>query len=314
MDKYNSKKLKNQGEVMKSIKKYVSGSTFESIDQCGSYLLFIGDATLDKKKLVKANFCKNRFCPMCAWRQAKKDALKIAILMKYIEMQHKKKFIFLTLTAPNVTGDNLKPEITKYNAAFKKLTERKEVKTAVKGYIRKLEITYNQERRDFHPHFHVLIAVNESYFKGKSYIKQEKWLALWRDVMQNENITQVHVQKVTDQPNDNGVKESSAVLELAKYASKDADYLQSEEVFGYFYKALKGRQVLTFNGLFAEANKLYKAGELDYLKEIDQTEWVYWLLYTWGFGSYVEAEKRELTEDEKRKFNRQLLDEAEDVE
>jgi plasmid rolling circle replication initiator protein Rep len=314
MDKYTLKKLKNQGEVMKSIKKYISDSTFERIDQCGSYLLLLGNATLEKKKLAKANFCGNRFCPMCAWRLAKKDALKIAILMKYIEMQHKKKFIFLTLTAPNVTGDDLKLEITKYNAAFKKLTERKEVRTAVKGYIRKLEITYNQERRDFHPHFHVLIAVNTRYFTDKTYIKQEKWLALWRNAMQDDTITQVHVQKVTDQPNDNGVKESSAVLELAKYASKDADYLQSEEVFGYFYKALKGRQVLTFNGLFAEANKLYKAGELDHLKEIDQTEWVYWLLYTWGFGSYIEEEKRELTEDEKRKYNKQLLDEAEDVE
>lgn len=299
---------------MKSIKKYVSDSTFERIDQCGSYLLMLGDALLEKKKLAKANFCGNRFCPICAWRLAKKDALKIAILMKYIEQQHKKKFIFVTLTAPNVSGEDLKPEITKYNAAFKKLTERKEVKTAVKGYIRKLEITYNQERRDFHPHFHVLIAVNTRYFTDKTYIKQEKWLSLWRDVMQDETITQVHVQKVTDQPSDNGVKESSAVLELAKYASKDADYLQSEEVFDHFYKALKGRQVLTFNGLFAQANKLYKACDLDYLKEIDQTEWVYWLLYTWGFGEYVEAEKRELTEDEKRKFNKQLLEESEDVE
>ena len=34
---------------------------------------------------------------------------------------------------------------------------------------RKLEITYNKERDDYHPHFHVLITVNKSYFTDKDY-------------------------------------------------------------------------------------------------------------------------------------------------
>ena len=99
------------------------------------------------------------------------------------------------------------------------------------------------------------------------------------------------------------------ILEIAKYSSKDSDYLIDKDVFDVMYKALKGRQVITYNGLFKEAAKLYKKGDLDYLKEIDLTEYVYRILYQWGQGEYVEKEMRELTEDEKERFNKQLKNE-----
>ncbi|MCG4734288.1 protein rep, partial [Casaltella massiliensis] len=122
----------------------------------------ITDQSIETKKLHKANFCKNRFCPICAWRQTKKDALKISIIMEFIKKELDLDFIFLTLTAPNVKAENLNEEIKKYNKSFKKLSERKEFKKISKGYARKLEITYNQERNDYHPHFHVIIVVNKS--------------------------------------------------------------------------------------------------------------------------------------------------------
>ena len=39
------------------------------------------------------------------------------------------------------------------------------------GYIRKLEITYNS-KDTYHPHYHVLICVDKSYFRGKIYKTQ----------------------------------------------------------------------------------------------------------------------------------------------
>ena len=39
-------------------------------------------------------------------------------------------------------------------------------------------------------------------------------------------------------------------------------------VFDAFYKALKGKQVLVYSGLFKDARKKLKNGELDYLKEL----------------------------------------------
>jgi len=258
-----------------------------------------------KKKLQGGNFCENRFCPMCSWRQAKKDALKISICMKHIELEHDKTFIFLTLTAPNVSAENLVDEINRYNYAFKKLMLKKEIKPVNKGYIRKLEITYNDKNNIYHPHFHVVIAVNHSYFKSRDYIKQEKWLYLWQEVMDDYTINQVDVRKMKK----NEAKKE--VSEIAKYAAKDSDMMINQNVFDNFYNALKGRQILTYNGLFKDANKLYKQGILDKYKEVDETEYIHYLLYRWGKGQYVETECRELTEDERKKVNRQLLDEGE---
>ena len=53
----------------------------------------LADATLEKKKLHKGSFCGNRFCPMCAWRQARKDALKIGTIMKWLSTDYEKQFI-----------------------------------------------------------------------------------------------------------------------------------------------------------------------------------------------------------------------------
>jgi len=85
-------------------------------------------------------------------------------MMAYLKQEENKEFIFVTLIAPNVPADELEDEIKDYNHSVKKLMERKEVKKIAKGYARKLEITYNEECDDYHPHFHVLITVNKSYF------------------------------------------------------------------------------------------------------------------------------------------------------
>nr|WP_255262782.1 protein rep [Cutibacterium namnetense] len=172
----------------------------------------------------------------------------------------------------------------KYNKSFKKMIERKKIKSIAKGYVRKLEVTYNAERDDYHPHFHVLIAVNKSYFTDKRYyISQKEWLELWRDVTGISEITQVKVQKIRQNNN-------KELYEMAKYSGKDSDYLINQKVFDAFYKSLKGKQILVYSGLFKEARKKLKDGDLDYLKEIDPTEYVYQIFYMWNQKEYLASE------------------------
>ena len=174
----------------------------------------------------------------------------------------------------------MEDEIKKYNHAFRKMFKRKKVNTIAKGYVRKLEVTYNQKRDDYNPHFHVLIAVNKSYFTDKLYyISQKEWLNLWRDVTGNDEITQVHVQKIKQNNN-------KELYEMAKYSGKDSDYLINQKVFDTFYKSLKGKQILVYSGLSKEARKKLKNGDLDYLKEVDPTEYIYQI-----FGSVAKSEK-----------------------
>lgn|SRR5690625_1489839 len=311
MDKSTHKKRKN-GVLAYFMEKLVSENlvsenTLELVKECNTFMMMVADETLEKKKQHRGNTCKNRFCPICAWKKSRKDALALSVMMAYLKQEEKKEFIFLTLTAPNVEADELEDEIKHYNHSFQKLMQRKEVKNIVKGYARKLEITYNEERGDYHPHFHVLIAVDKNYFNNSwSYIKRDRWLELWQQVTKNPSITQVDVRKVRN-------SKDNKVFEIAKYSAKDSDYLINQEVFEVFYKALKGKRLIVYSGLFKEAMNKFKNGKLDEYKEKDLTQYVYAIMYNWGGKDYLEMEKRYLTDDELKEINGQLIDEK-DVE
>ncbi|MBE7397841.1 MULTISPECIES: protein rep [Bacteria] len=305
MEKYTEKKRKNQ-VFQKFIKRHIGENQMDLVEDCNTFLSFVADKTLEKQKLYKANSCKNRFCPVCAWRKARKDALGLSLMMQYIKQEEKKEFIFLTLTTPNVKATKLESEIKRYNQSFRRLTNRKHFKSIAKGYVRKLEITYNKKRDDYNPHFHVLIAVNKSYFTDKRYyISQQEWLDLWRDVTGISEITQVQVQKIRQNNN-------KELYEMAKYSGKDSDYLINQKVFDAFYKSLKGKQVLVYSGLFKEAKKKLKNGDLDYLKEIDPTQYIYQIFYIWKQKEYLASELYDLTEQEKREINYKMIDEIEE--
>ena len=332
LEKCTDKRLKNP-KFSDYIRSFLSKNMNLRVVDCGTFLELLGDFEMENKKLHKSNFCKNRFCPMCSWRLACKDSLEISILMEHLRKEDNKEFIFLTLTTPNVIAEELEEEIRKYNKAFEKLVKRKEVKAIVKGYIRKLEVTYQKEKyitkelwgrkKDYYkkrglvigdlepnydtynPHFHVVIAVNKSYFNQTTqYISRERWLELWQLSTGDKTITQVDIRKAKA----NDLKE---VYELAKYSAKDSDYLVSRPVFETFYKALKGKQVLVFSGLFKDVHKMYKLGKLDCYKKQNDIEYVYKLYYNWYKNEYENTKCIDLTEEEKRKINKKLIDEVE---
>ena len=303
MEKYTQKKLRNQ-LLQTLIGKHVSDKSFERIKECNTFLFMVADKTMEKTKLHRSNNCDNRFCPICAWKKSRKNALKISVLMQYLREEENKDFVFLTLTAPNVKAEELDDEIKHYNKSFQRLMQRKEVKSAVKGYVRKLEVTYNKERDDYHPHFHVILAVNKSYFTDKNYyISRDRWLELWQKSTKNNLITQVDVRKVKATDN------KKEVSEIAKYSAKDSDYLEDEKVFDTFYKSLSGKRLIVYSGLFKDASKLYENKELEKYKELDLTQYIYQIFYHWGQQKYLETEKKLMTEDMQKEVNNQMLDE-----
>ncbi|MED2720517.1 protein rep, partial [Bacillus thuringiensis] len=276
--------------------------------------------------------------PICAWRKAGKDAVKIATMMEAIKIEEKKEFLFLTLTTPNIKADMVKSEIDRFNKAFNKLFKRRNIQRSIKGYIRKLEMTYDKERfiteemynnnkkrkayydsrglkvddhnpnyDTYNPHFHVLLCVDKNYFKRKElYIKQEEWLEMWREVTDMPEITQVHIQKVEL------IREGNAVAEVAKYSAKDYEMSVSQDVFDVFYLALKGRQLIVYGGLLKDYAKKYEDGELDKYKSTDKNEYYYRLIAMWNKDLMkFEQEYQELTESEKQEYNGHLIDEME---
>lgn len=339
LEKYTPKK-----DLVRKVIEYGKGvfspKTLERVSLCGDFMQHLTTIDLSAKKTHKANLCGNRFCPICTWNKAKKDTVMISILMQAIRAECNQEFIMLTLTAPNVPGEELKTEIDKFNKAFKKLFERQKVKKVINGYIRKLEVTYNKERfitkvmykngqayfdkrgltigdnnpnyNTYHPHFHVVLSVNKSYFTDtKSYINQSTWLDMWRECMDDMNITQVDIRKIRSTEK----SEMDAVLEVAKYSAKGNEIYHSPFVFEVFYKSLKGRQLITFNGFFKDYVKKFKDGDLDGYKKTDENEYTHLLTSVWKKSNY-ENVLRELTVSEMVEFNEQarFIEEDDSVE
>lgn len=317
-------------DLIRKLTEYAQGvftyKTLNRVKTCSDFMQHLTNSDMSVRKVHRSNSCGNRFCPICTWNKAKKDAIMLSVLMQAIREQEEQQFIFLTLTAPNVQGEQLKNEIDRFNHAFKKLFDRRNVKQVINGYVRKLEVTYNQERfitkemykraKDYydkrnlkegdnnpnydtyHPHFHVILSVNKSYFTSRDYLKQEIWLEMWRECMNDESITQVDIRKVRSSEK----SEYGAVLEVAKYSAKSNELYASQSVFEIFYRALKGRQLLTFNGLFKEYVKKYKQGELDQYKKQDENEYTHLLTSIWRTSKY-ENLLRELTLGEFEEYN-----------
>ncbi|MCS5122984.1 protein rep, partial [Staphylococcus aureus] len=114
IERYESKKVRSE-EFRDLVKSLVSDSYYWLIEECGTFLSFVGDKELNKIKMHRGNFCKHRFCPMCAWRKARKDALELSLMMQDIKISYDKAFIFLTLTTPNVVAERLGVEIKRNN-------------------------------------------------------------------------------------------------------------------------------------------------------------------------------------------------------
>lgn len=331
LEKCKDKKLRNL-RLVNLIEKNVTQKTLWRIEDCSTFLQFLGNRDLSKKKLLTSNFCGNRFCSFCAWRKSLKEALQVRICMKHLKSEEGQEFYFLTLTTPNVVGDELDDEIKHYNTSFKRLMQIKEVKDVINGYARKLEITYNSDEfiteemykkmkayfsirglkvgdknpnyNTYHPHFHVILCVDFNKFK---YQKQPNWLELWKEATRNKDITQVKCDRI-----DMDVAASKEALEIAKYASKDSDYLHSQSVFDIFYKSLKGKRILVYSGNFKDAVEMYKNKELEMYKDVDTEEYIYLLMYSWSKNNYKESHQRELTEEEYKKYNKKLNEEVED--
>ena len=275
-------------------------------EDCASFLewgyeLYADGSKTDKPKLHKANFCKDRLCPMCAWRRSYKIFGQVSQIMELIGKKYK--YLFLTLTVPNCTGECLSETVDLLNSAFRRLVQYKQVKKVLKGYFRALEVTYNKEKDTYHPHFHCVLAVPLGYLSNKDYIQHSDWLEMWRKAYKDQSIDFVNIQvckeKYTDAENNARTFLGSAVAEVTKYAVKDKDYLHddmelSKKVVRTLTLALENRRLASFSGCFKQAFKELKFEDA----ESEEADLVHigdklnpslsWLIvrYGWSCGAY----------------------------
>ena len=254
-------KLKSRAisEAMPNLDKYWLARS-SRMEDCGSMLSFAISKT-GEKRLYRANFCRDRMCPSCQLRRSRIVFSQVQDVCYSIRKENPSyRYLLLTLTVPNVPYEALGGEITHMMQSYKRLMERAEVKRAVKGAFRTLEVTFNQETQTYHPHFHVLLCVPSNYFT-KNYIKQERWLELWREATRNPNITQTDIRVIRPNAKRQKADIESAAAEVAKYATKPSDYLEclpngdwiaDKDRVSELARILKGRRLISFSGLMLE--------------------------------------------------------------
>ncbi|NGT68505.1 protein rep (plasmid) [Clostridium perfringens] len=252
---WKGKKLKNL-ELAESYKRLGLKKAYR-VEECGTLLSFkIIDE--DLKKLFKANFCKDRLCPMCTWRRSMKIFGQVSKVMDRALEDKEYRFLFLTLTVRNCTGEELSNEIDRMFNSLKLLFQRKEVKKIVIGFFRGLEVTYNEEYDTYHPHFHIILMVNKSYFKkSDKYLTQKDWTNLWKDCLKVDYTPIVNVKAFKTASKEQTRK---SICEVAKYTVKDNDYLfedieMTDNTVAILNNALKSRRLIAFGKKFRKIHK-----------------------------------------------------------
>lgn len=258
---------------------------------CATYLTF-NVYQSGARRLRTANFCKLRLCPMCIGRRARRAVWKLSKVLDVVEQEHQAKFIFLTLTMQNVDGEHLSAALEQLTKAWYRFVDQQQIKRSVKGWFRSIEITrgddrYHKDRKTgrkvfkadngYHPHLHVILAVEQDYFSRESrksgkYLNQSDLVERWRKALRVDYAPSVQIETAKAKRKGGGVDSASlaAAKEAAKYPVKDEDYIDPDlpedravEIVRDYTEALRKRRLMAFGGWLKEAARALDAEDLD---------------------------------------------------
>lgn len=256
-DTYKGKdgKLKERPWRVKKMANELLALAYDEVDpkkaarlrECGRVLTYrvFDDGT---KRLARMTSCRVRLCPICTWRRSLVNFATNLQIVNYLESQKPRGWIFATLTLKRCNGAELADQIDRILYAYKKLLLQADVKKAVKGAYRGLEITHDttefittdmlKKRPNFveqglsvgdcnplfdtyHVHLHCIFMTTSSYFKNKTYLTQADWTQAWQQALCVDYTPVVDIKRI--RPKVGSI--AGAVGEVSKYATKSNEYL-----------------------------------------------------------------------------------------
>lgn len=223
----------------------------KKLARCATVLYFEDTSNLDKTGAVKkslsfVDYCDDRHCPACQWHKSKVNTAKVFSRLPAVESEFPNlRWLFLTLTVKNPPMRDLRETISDMNKAWGRLVKVK--RWPAVGWLRAVEVTKGKDGNP-HPHFHVMMAVNPGYFAGHSYVKQDEWLAMWRNAMRDESITQVDIRVVKSKY---GGELRAAIVETFKYNFKPSDVISDPDFLFGLTAQLRGLRFVATGGVLA---------------------------------------------------------------
>lgn len=247
--------------------------------------------------LQRVNRCtNNRFCPNCRRLDLAKMIHKFRVPFSNL-LESGYLPLLLTLTVPNCSAENLDFTINKLNKDFKKfyqLYSRDETKgfsnrsIVIEGALKVLEITYNSERKTYHPHLHCIVFIQEHFYneilfnkniqghfsyKRSSYnfhsILDVEIMKIWTMINNNIRITVKNFEKYNSNVQELlqcDIKEmdSGGIYEVLKYTFKDSD-VKTYNVFKTLVNVLFRKRIRQGYGLLYN----FKCEDVDVGEEQD---------------------------------------------
>lgn len=190
---------------------------------------------------------------MCQWRRSAKLQSQMFAITDLLAEKYA--FIFLTLTVPNCDAEELRSTLGAMQTAWNRFRQLKQIKKLMRGYYRGIEVTHdiepiiserryrrfrkyydgkgikpgdlNPNYRKYHPHYHIVIAVNKSYFTSRDYLSDKAFRQLWEQSYRASGTLQVDIRAVKPRKKCEDPTRK-AVLEVTKYPVKEAEYLSGD--------------------------------------------------------------------------------------
>lgn len=262
------------------------------IDHCSDFFGLAKCEECGKEYVCYVELCRDRVCPICQWRLARKRAFEMLSCLDVMNESGDYRYQFLTLTQKNVDVFSLRNELKRMNKAWNSLmSSNKKNKPA--GCARVTEITYNEKSMTFHPHMHVIIA-----WEGcQSPYKRVEWQDKWKRSMRLNYVPICRLQVV--KPSKEQVRCTKAVLETFKYSLKATDLLKMpDDIFDLFLNGISRTRVCSYTGIFRKTRQNLNLNEDTEIETDDEQEMqcnncgaqLVHTVYRWSFadGSYQE--------------------------
>lgn len=169
-------------------------------------------------------YCQVPICPVCCLARS----IKMGYLLS--KKLHNEKCLFATLTQKNILLSDLTEEFHKIQWGWNRLINRK-LFSNIKGYIRKLEVTFNDGF--CHPHQHIIIPCD------KFLIKNQELRIFWQKALNLNYLPQCDIRRLN----------SKGLYEFSKYFFKPSDLMElNENQLRLFLDAKKKTRFLSSGG------------------------------------------------------------------
>ena len=249
----------------------------ESLQECGSFLVFRHYFTLDVYKLVSGVTCKKHLlCALCAIRRAAKCIAVYSEKISQVRTEQKTELEELMITFTIKNGDDLRERFDHLLSSMGKIVEKRRnslkkkplTTTEMKhitGAVYSYEVTYSEDK-GFHPHCHMIALVPLGAFeftrvevKGKSVlVPLQLWKGIvedWKAITGDSFIIDVRKIESVEMPlPGEGIQGTrlQALIEVFKYALKmnriskdhETDSQENVRIQVEAYQILRGRRMI----------------------------------------------------------------------